>query len=505
MATFTRKNAWNNDGTFNNPDLLWYAKAVEQMQSRSLNDKTSWWFFAAIHGNRWIDIPAPPNVPTIPLPSGNIRNQYWAQCQHGTWFFLPWHRGYLYAIEDILREIVQNLGGPVDWALPYWNYFGQGNQFQIPPAFTEQQLPDGTLNSLFVNARYGPNNDRSIFIPLSAWGINQNCQQNLFYTGDQPDFFGGVEIGFEHSGYENRGSIESNPHNFVHGAIGGQDFQGVGGLMSNPNTAAIDPVFYLLHCNIDRMWASWNAEGKNNSNDLNWLNGPITNGDRKFYMPKPDATPWQYTPGMVNSINQLDYSYDDLSSGPLPEAISRNELRLRSFGSKFVEIKNLREMDKKTKSELVGANSGSIILGASGLRSTVKLDSKGWNSIAESIGKAFRGGSEVISSDNIPDEVFLQLEGIKGKEDSIVCSVSVNNQYAGHISLFGLQNASTVDSPHGGSGLTIRIDITKIIDRLVIDHEIDVNSLDVLIQPINIISEGNDLTIDRISIYRNVQ
>ena len=32
MATFTRNNAWNNNGTFDNQDLLWYAKGVGVMQ-----------------------------------------------------------------------------------------------------------------------------------------------------------------------------------------------------------------------------------------------------------------------------------------------------------------------------------------------------------------------------------------------------------------------------------------------------------------------------------------
>ena len=50
MATFTRANAWNNGGTFANTDLLWYAKGVGAMQARTLNDPSSWWFFAAIHG-----------------------------------------------------------------------------------------------------------------------------------------------------------------------------------------------------------------------------------------------------------------------------------------------------------------------------------------------------------------------------------------------------------------------------------------------------------------------
>jgi hypothetical protein len=73
MATYTRANAWNNGGTFDNADLLWYAKGVGAMQARALNDSSSWWFFAAIHGEYvtgpefpgWGFIPSPPNAPTI--------------------------------------------------------------------------------------------------------------------------------------------------------------------------------------------------------------------------------------------------------------------------------------------------------------------------------------------------------------------------------------------------------------------------------------------------------
>ena len=80
MATFTRKNAWNNGGTFSNPDLLWYAKGVGVMQSRKLNDKNSWWFFGAIHGQEislaqfpgWGHLPSPPTVPTTPLPTASV-------------------------------------------------------------------------------------------------------------------------------------------------------------------------------------------------------------------------------------------------------------------------------------------------------------------------------------------------------------------------------------------------------------------------------------------------
>src|SRR5690242_6609430 len=132
MATYTRANAWNNGGTFANTDLLWYAKGVAAMQALPLDNLNSWWFFAAIHGEYvkdtsfpgWGYLPSPPAVPTTPQPSQSVWKRYWDQCQHRSWYFLPWHRGYLIALEAQIRAAVIAGGGPSSWSLPYWNYFG---------------------------------------------------------------------------------------------------------------------------------------------------------------------------------------------------------------------------------------------------------------------------------------------------------------------------------------------------------------------------------------------
>jgi len=512
MATFTRKNAWNNDGTFANTDLLWYARAVGEMQSRSLNDETSWWFFAAIHGQsltktrpqtfNWQEVPAPPNVPTTPLPTQAVMDKYWDQCQHASWFFPPWHRGSLYAIENILREIVKSLNGPADWALPYWNYFGGGNQDKMPPAFAQRTMPDKDGNEipnpLFVTARFGPNRDGNVFVPIGR-NLNQECQQRRDYTGLQPRFYGGGATPFNHMGGGLTGALEYNPHNGVHVFVGGQTPRGIGGLMSKSSTAALDPIFYLHHCNIDRMWAAWNSAGNANPSDANWLSGPTATGDRKFYMPKPDKTAWQFTPEMVNDLTRLDYTYDDLIL--IPEFASREAMRLRKFGLSIPESKSITAMASDETPELVGANRNAISVDATGARTTVKLDSGGWYTVTKSLLEATNIDA-ASSAPALPDEVYLELEGIKGNEDSIVCSVSVNQHYAGHLYLFGLSDASDTDGQHGGGGLTIRFDITDIVDELHLTNAADLNSLEVLIQPVNIIAEGNELTIDRVSVYR---
>ena len=521
MTTFTRKNAWNNNGTFDNTDLLWYAKAVAVMQSRSLDDPTSWWFFAAIHGQyvtndtnsgtppppdfpNWADIPAQPNVPTSPLPASDAQKLYWDQCQHGTWFFPPWHRGYLYAIENILREIIVGLKGPGDWALPYWDYFGQGGQnlqYFIPPAFTLQHLPDNSVNPLFVTARYGPDGNGKIFIPIPP--VSQACQVDTKdYTGTRPDYYGGGTTGFENS-FNLTGALEGNPHNPVHTRVGGNSISSpYSGLMSDPGTAALDPVFYLHHCNIDRMWAAWNKAGNNNPPDMDWLKGPIARADRKFAMPKPDKTVWDFIPEMVDSISQLNYTYEDLTLGTAASLVSKNVKRMRTLAN----VKNIPEMSSDSQPELIGANSIPLTLNDTGARTNVALDTKGWKTVSRSLKNVSEKLSADTSSDvTIPDEVYLQLEGIKGTADANSYTVSVNHQYAGDISLFGLRKASMKDSHHGGAGLTVRLDITSIVDQLHLEDNIDINSLDVLIQPSGPTAKNGEVTVDRVSIYRKGQ
>jgi tyrosinase len=515
MAIFTRKSAWNNNGTFDNPDLLWYAKGVGVMQSRALDDPNSWWFFAAIHGQyvtndtnsgtppppgypNWAGIVSPPNVPVTPLPSPDLRKKFWDQCQHQSWYFPPWHRGYLMALEKQIRVAIAPLGGPSNWALPYWNYFGPGDQYKIPTAFTQQFLSDGSPNPLFVNLRYGPKNDGNIYIQIPP--DSQECQRNTIYTGSNPDTkppgYGGPETRFW-PGSGTSGNLEANPHNRVHTDVGGIISNDVYGLMSDPGTAGLDPIFYLHHANIDRMWASWNADRNSNPPDVNWLNGPTAIGDRKFFMPLPTENDWNYTPNDVKDLSQLDYDYENISTGIAPRLVSKLAQRLNKFGLNTLEIKEEKNMDTGGNIELVGANEGTLLLRTSGARTTVKFNQGAWKKVSMSLMKA--------SPSSVPDHVYLQIENVRGNMDANSFTVSVNHRQAGSVSLFGLRKASMRDSHHGGAGLTFLLDITDIIDDLHLDNALNAESLDVLILPSNAVPEKEEITIGRVSLYREAQ
>ena len=102
------------------PTLLWYARAVDGMQRKPIMDPTSWRYQAAIHD--YVRARDPLAVNGEALPSTADQNKYWKQCQHNSWFFLPWHRGYLAYFEQTVRAEIVRQGGPSDWAVPYWNY-----------------------------------------------------------------------------------------------------------------------------------------------------------------------------------------------------------------------------------------------------------------------------------------------------------------------------------------------------------------------------------------------
>lgn len=545
MSSYVRKNAWdaNNGGQFqdqegNYTELYWYAKAIQVMQARPIKDPTSWWFYAAIHGEfllnpikypklqylNWVNIsyiPASANLNDHPPKSQT--NLFWDQCQHATWFFPPWHRGYLVALENILRDIiVDELDGPADWALPYWNYLktneaGDLIEKYIPPAFTVERLPDDSSNPLYVPERYGS----EVQVGYGDFSANDLCQWDTIYTESSSGssnsgnifgyYYGGGDSGFHH-GREaggGTGDLEMNPHNFVHSAIGGHHNKQTG-LMGIPATAALDPIFFLHHGNIDRMWAAWNETGHNsNPSDAVWLEGPTASGDRRFAMPlDTQGTPWQFTPADVQSTQNLSYkgatysyTYDDLSltsySNTRPTVVSHIE-RLTKLGVvNAAETAKDIQMTNKSNNELVGASNGAHLLASGEMNIVVKLNANKWKPVAKSLAEA--------NVSKQPDEVYLQLEDVKGGHDANFLSVYVNGEFVNSISLFGLLSASLEDGSHGGGGLTYTFNITHIIDDLHLGGGLDVDALNVQVKAKHAPSEDDDLSIGRIGIYRSGQ
>ncbi|MGY3439911.1 tyrosinase family protein [Marinovum sp. KMM 9879] len=517
----TRKNVFDTGTPWADP-ILWYARGVQVMKSRPLADPTSWAFFGAIHG-MWRALWDHYNLtdPAEAAPSTADTDTYLDQCQHQSWYFLPWHRGYLIALEEVLRAAIKDLGGPHDtWALPYWNYFADGQNI-LPAEFRDPSWPGGgNDNPLFVHQRWGPMGGTSAFDLKML--TNLGAMDDPVFTGPGNGValgFGGPTTGFSPGGAAGNGGCESDPHNVVHGLVGGRnptetfsDGTPLPGLMSNPLTAALDPIFYLHHCNIDRLWNAWNdlPPGKpvnspsdwTNPNNINWLNGPVQSGERAFAMPKPDGSKWNYTPREMQVPADWGYDYDDLTPGAAAQPVFM-AAAARMAGLGMSASAGGAPMAKQDKSEMVGASESGISLSGSAAHTArVKTAPEPRARLSDSLNSA---------TPTAPDRVFLNLENITGLDDATLLRVFVGlpddgadgEEYnAGTVSLFGVRKASDADSAHAGSGLNATLEITKIVDKLHLDGAFGADEIEVRLVPFDAVPEAAKIHIGRISIYR---
>jgi tyrosinase len=507
--THIRQNVWDLEDDWAEP-IYWYARGVKAMQARALDDPLSWRFYGAIHGadrQLWQFFGFLGANDT--WPSLQVRNTYWAQCQHGSWFFLPWHRGYLLAFEATVRAAVVAEGGPADWALPYWNYFKDG-QNGLPRAFASATWPDDQDdNPLFVEQRYGPGALGPVFVDLAQ--VDLDAMSEPDFTGvasGGSTGFGGVNTGFEHSGTVH-GGIEDQPHDVVHGLVGGVGEDANGnlrfGLMSTPDSAGLDPIFWLHHANIDRLWEVWRRHPPTNTDPTSrrWVDELF---ERAFVMPVPAADgqgdeAWTYTAGEMSDLGALGYTYDDLeNAGDAPPATPDRRAQLAGAP---VRPGQEAPVGSSGNVELVGASSGPVTVGNDGVDTDVRLDPAPREAVRASLDAA---------ADSPPDRVFLNLENIRSTTDGVVLAVYVDapgqadgdrpERLAGHVALFGVRKASVIDGELAGNGVTKVLDITGVVDAMHLEATFDVASLLVRIVPTAPIPDRYRVTIGRVSVYR---
>jgi tyrosinase len=503
---YVRSNVWELGGDWADP-ILWYARGMKAMRDLALDQDTGWGFYGAIHGmdaGLWQQL----GIATTPMPAPGPVGVYWDQCQHGSWYFLPWHRGYLLAFEQIIRAAVVAQNGPSDWALPYWNYF-KANQNQLPPAFASPDWPDGKGdNPLYFAQRYGPKNDGNVYIPMNM--VNEKALNDRAFigaaTGASPGF-GGVQTGFSHQ-HSPHGGIESQPHDQVHVLVGGSDPKsGLPGLMSDPDTAGLDPIFWLHHANIDRLWEVWlhNAPTHQNPTQANWLNGPASIGQRAFAMPLPGGVSWTYTPAQMGDLTKLDYKYDDVTAPAPAPGIGARLQRLGATPALAAAAKGEAMAQAPQNVELLGANDGALNLVGAEARTSIAVDPAVRAKVSASLTAAPQAAA--------PDRVFLNLENIRGLNDATIFNVYVNapegedpaqhpENLAGSVALFGVRKASRADTEHAGDGLTYVLEITDIIDALHLQGSLTSNKLDVRIVPLNPVPESAKISIGRVSVFR---
>jgi tyrosinase len=243
-----RRNA-SNMGV-NDPILRGYRTAIRAMRALPDTDPCSWFYQAAIHGT----------FDTRNLPS-------WNTCHTNPSFFWAWHRMYLYFFERIVRKH----SGMYDWAIPYWDW-GNPAERAIPAPFRVSSSPlyDATRKAS-ING--GGNLSTSLGTSVT------NAMTLLDYFSTQSSING--------------------PHGTVHTSIDGN--------MYDVETAAQDPIFWVHHAQVDRLWNLWLAQGGGRSSpvgDTTWRTTTYTFFDECCAPVSMDGC------DVLRAALQLSYAYE---------------------------------------------------------------------------------------------------------------------------------------------------------------------------------------------------
>jgi tyrosinase len=180
--------------------------------------------------------------------------------------FLPWHRSYVLHLERLLQAVDPSV------ALPYWKFDTSApNVFK--PAFMGSNTSTNMVNVAATN-------------PIVSWtlpgeGVPVGIQRKTPYGNNGHPAVASetaiLALGSPTFSYSSFKSMEISFHNPAHSKSGSNSW------LIAQNTSNRDPIFFLLHCNVDRLWAKWQ-----------WLNNRYINNDTvtydlqgSFYAPAP--------------------------------------------------------------------------------------------------------------------------------------------------------------------------------------------------------------------------
>ena len=199
-------------------------------------------------------------------------------CIHGAPGFATWHRAYLLALEEAL----QCLNPAV--TVPFWDW-SSGPTTGLPAACSSPTYVnsdgDTVPNPLFA----GP-------LPSGGPGTMTERRANIDTT-TFGDLATSAQAAMSNSGFNSFQNALNNVHGSVHGRIGGD--------MGSVPYAGFDPIFWLHHANVDRLWAQWQASHP----------GPLPANEASLSLDpfiKPCSTSY-YVGSDMESTDALGYRY----------------------------------------------------------------------------------------------------------------------------------------------------------------------------------------------------
>lgn len=266
---------------------------------------------------------------TMSTPAGTDVFETMRNLAHGGSVFLPWHREFLWRFEQALRREVPGV------FIPYWNWEEDRERYG---ADLKTYLSKSMVWSEdFMGGDGDKNdNDRVKTGPFKNWSTVEVDQHTADLIGNSvltrrlgrhPIFEdivlpnqSDVYNAFKYSSYDTapwdttsvdsfrnalEGWIDPNLHNRVHLWVGGS---------MESNTSPNDPIFFLNHCNVDRLWAIWQTlhvveHYPHDITDRNNKRIDYYNINDKFYYQNADEQNSRAIRDVLNHL-RLKYTYD---------------------------------------------------------------------------------------------------------------------------------------------------------------------------------------------------
>ncbi|ORY07829.1 Di-copper centre-containing protein [Basidiobolus meristosporus CBS 931.73] len=182
-------------------------------------------------------------APTAYDSLSQIHSAYASEVHNGA-AFCPWHRQYLRELEKKLQKINPRV------VIPYWDWTIDSQAPHKSEIFT----------SKYLGGNGGNNNQGGCLTngPFAGWQMrypNKHCLTRKFNNGSKIGAFYSSDVIAKIANNSNtyadfRSELESPIHGVVHMGIGGDMT-----VMTSPN----DPLFWLHHAFIDKIWADWQA------------------------------------------------------------------------------------------------------------------------------------------------------------------------------------------------------------------------------------------------------
>ncbi|MFD5881617.1 tyrosinase family protein [Streptomyces yangpuensis] len=427
--------------------LAHYAAAVAEMKKREPDDPTGWTYQAALHGTS--------TTPAMPL---------WNGCKHGSWYFLAWHRMYLWYFERIVRATVVQLGGPADWALPFWDYDADREQARIPPAFRDEE---GGSNPLFADRANLVNEGEPLPVEITSPAY---AMGRTLFVGET-EFGGGITPNGS-TFWNRKGALEDTPHNVVHSYIGRW--------MGRTTTAALDPVFWLHHANIDRLWSVWASRaGHDNPDDPRWISQEYSFFDADGSRQSLAAS------DILDTSGRLGYTYEEpvLISPPvpLPPSVRRPPVPESTSGP------SAPGPTPPGRREMAGSSEEPLRLVGRAASVAVPIDRRTTLPLGEALG---------VDEPETDRHVFLSVEDIEGETNpDTVYGIYVNlpegasreraeGHRVGNLSFFGIERAQDPRGDEHPHGLRVSVEITPLVRRLQAENAWDEARLRVTFLPL---------------------